>query len=124
MWDWNFWVVFAAGAVCTAAGVWFALKNRGPNDITMGGAGLVLLATLVYAVAAVVRPAAGDHPQGSVPELWAYMLTALVLPVGGVWWALVERTRWSNLVLAAVGLVGIVMAGRMNQIWYGGGLGG
>lgn len=45
-------------------------------------------------------------------------MTALLLPVGAVYWAILERTRWSNFVLAAVGVTALVMAARMNQIWY------
>ncbi|GAA1353043.1 hypothetical protein [Falsarthrobacter nasiphocae] len=119
MFDLWFWVMAVVGTLCAAAGIWFALRNDPPNDVTIVAAGLVFLATVVYAAASVIRPLVGDPATGNVAEFWAYMLTQLVLPVGGIWWSLVERTRWSNLVLAAVGLVGIVMAARMNQIWYG-----
>jgi len=46
------------------------------------------------------------------------MITALVLPLGAVYWSVVERTRWSNFVMAVVGVTALVMAARMNQIWY------
>ena len=48
----------------------------------------------------------------------AGLATALILPIGAVYWAILERTRWSNFVLAAVGVTALVMAARMNQIWY------
>jgi drug/metabolite transporter (DMT)-like permease len=116
--DVYFWIICAAGLLCAAAGVVFFLRKEPPNDITLLGAGAVLLATLVYAAAGIIRPLVGDSARGNVPEFWAYMITQISIPVAGAWWALVERTRWSNLILAAVGLVGIVMAARMNQIWY------
>ncbi len=119
--DVYFWIMCAAGLLCAAAGVFFFLRKEAPNDITLLGAGAVLAATIVYAAASIIRPLAGDHARGNVPEFWAYMITQLSIPVAAAWWALVERTRWSNLILAAAGLVGIVMAARMNQIWYAAG---
>ena len=41
-----------------------------------------------------------------------------MIPLGAVYWAILERTRWSNFVLAAVGVTVLVMGARMNQIWY------
>ena len=65
------------------------------------------------------RPGGSGEPIAGEPwEFWGYLLTALLLPVGAVYWAILERTRWSNFVLAAVGVTALVMAARMNQIWY------
>ena len=114
-----FWIMVVVGGVCAVAGVFFALRKEGPNEVTILSAAAVLLATIAYAAASIIRPLIGDPARGSVPEFWGYMITQLSIPVAGIWWSLIERTRWSNLVLAAVGLIGIVMAARMNQIWYG-----
>ena len=46
-----------------------------------------------------------------------YLIVALALPIGAGFWALVDRTRFANLVLAVVGLAVAVMTYRMLVIW-------
>ncbi len=42
-----------------------------------------------------------------------------MIPIGAGFWGLVERTRWSTMVLAvAAATVGVMLA-RMQQIWLG-----
>ena len=45
--------------------------------------------------------------------------TALIVPVIAVGWAVTDKTRWSNLVLAVVGPTIAVMLHRMQVIWFG-----
>lgn len=45
-------------------------------------------------------------------------MSALLLPAAGVFWALVERTRWSTVILGVVCLAIAVMVYRMNVIWF------
>ncbi|MHA7263348.1 hypothetical protein ACX80W_09130 [Arthrobacter sp. TMN-37] len=96
-----------------------AVLRQPPNDITILSVAAVELFLLVYAVAAGVRQLGGEPVVGEAWEFWGYLLTALVLPVGAFWWAILERSRWSNLVLAAAGLAVFVMLVRMEQIWDG-----
>jgi hypothetical protein len=96
-----------------------AALRQPPNDITILSVAAVELFLLVYAVAAGVRQAGGEPVLGEAWEFWGYLLTALVVPVGAFWWAILERSRWSNLVLAAVGPTVFVMLVRMEQIWDG-----
>jgi uncharacterized membrane protein YqaE (UPF0057 family) len=44
-------------------------------------------------------------------------VTALLIPPLAVVWALIERTRWSNVVLGIAGFAIAVMVYRMYQIW-------
>ena len=67
----------------------------------------------------VVRQAGGEAVAGEVWEFWGYWITALLVPVAAFWWSILERTRWSNLILGAVGLTIFVMLVRMEQIWDG-----
>lgn len=46
-----------------------------------------------------------------------YLIVALALPIGAGFWALIDRTRFANLVLAVVGLSVAVMTYRMLVIW-------
>ena len=108
-------VCLLSAVLCIGA----ALLRQPPNDITILSVAAVELFLLVYTVAAAVRQSTGNPVLGEAWEFWGYLLTALVLPLGAFWWALLERTRWSNFVLAAAGLTVFVMLFRMEQIWDG-----
>ncbi|WP_426006811.1 hypothetical protein ACPFL9_07725 [Paenarthrobacter sp. NyZ202] len=100
--------------VCMVAGV----LKKAPNDITILSVLAVEAALLVYLVGSIVRVALGEQMAGEPWEFWGYLVTALMIPLGAVYWSILEKTRWSNFVLAAVGVTALVMAARMNQIWY------
>ncbi|WP_434618723.1 hypothetical protein [Arthrobacter sp. A5] len=101
--------------ICVVA----ALLKKGPNDVTLLSVVAVELFLLSYLVASIVRTATGVQPAGAAWEFWAYLITAISLPVAGFYWAILDRAFWSNYVLAAVGLTIVVMMARMAQIWYG-----
>lgn len=108
-------VCVLAALLCIGA----ALLRQPPNDITILSVAAVELFLLAYTVGAVIRQATGDPVLGEAWEFWGYLLTALLVPVGAFWWAILEKTRWSNFVLAAAGLTVFVMLFRMEQIWDG-----
>jgi hypothetical protein len=107
-------VALVSTLVCVAA----AVIRQPPNDITILTVAAVELFLLVYGVAAIIRQAGGEAVAGAAWEFWGYWLTALLVPVAAFWWAILERSRWSNLVLGAVGLTIFVMLFRMEQIWH------
>ncbi|MFC3298780.1 hypothetical protein FJV46_00355 [Arthrobacter agilis] len=96
-----------------------ALLRQPPNDITILSVAAVELFLLVYGVGAVIRQLTFEPVLGEAWEFWGYLLTALFVPIGAFWWSIVEKTRWSNFVLAAAGLTVFVMLFRMEQIWDG-----
>lgn len=114
---------FIAGTVVcllsTLLCVGAALVRQPPNDITILAVAAVELFLLVYAGAGIIRQISGEPVAGEAWEFWGYLLTALLIPVGAFWWAILERSRWSNLVLGAVGVTIFVMLVRMEQIWDG-----
>jgi hypothetical protein len=116
--DAYFYIILGVGLLSTLICVAAGIMKKAPNDITILSVGLVELALLVYLVGSIVRVIAGEHIAGEAWEFWGYLATALLLPVAAVYWSVLERTRWSNFVLAAVGVTALVMAARMNQIWY------
>jgi hypothetical protein len=71
---------------------------------------------IVQIVMAIIAPTVGNSPTGNL-EFWVYLLTAAIIPPLAVFWALVERTRWSTVVLGVGALAVAVMAYRMHQIW-------
>lgn len=116
--DAYFYIILVVGLlstlICTVAGI----LKKAPNDVTILSVAAVELALLVYLVGSIIRVIAGEPIAGEAWEFWGYLGTALLLPVAAVYWSVLERTRWSNFVLAAVGVTALVMAARMNQIWY------
>jgi hypothetical protein len=107
-------VAVAAGALCVVLG----LAGRGPSDLTMGATALVELLLVVQLVVAIAAPAFGNTPTGDPLEYWVYLVSAVLLPVAGGFWALIERSRWSTVILGAVCLAVAVMVYRMNVIWF------
>jgi len=106
-------VAVVAGLLCVVLG----LVGRVPGDLTMGATALVELLLIAQLVVAIAAPAFGNTATGSVPEFYTYLISAIVLPVAGGFWALVERSRWSTVVLGVVCLAIAVMLYRMQQIW-------
>ncbi|WP_237687502.1 hypothetical protein [Arthrobacter jiangjiafuii] len=96
-----------------------AILKQGPNDLTILSVAAVELFLLVYGVTAVFRQIGGEGVAGPVWEFWGYLFTAMLVPAGAIWWSLMDRSRWSNVVLGAVGITVFVMLFRMEQIWDG-----
>lgn len=109
------------GVAALAALVCFVIfaRKSGPNDYSLGLTLLGALLLLVQMVWAIVAPFTGNPPIGDPLEFWLYLIVALALPIGASVWALVDRTRWANLVLAVVNVAIAVMTLRMLSIWTG-----
>lgn len=112
-------VGLVAAAVCVVAG----LRGRPPGALTLGATAVLELALVGVLVTYVVRTAGGQSSVGPAWELWAYLVTVVLLPVLAVIWAREEPTRWSTFVLALAGFVAAVMTARAAQVWYGVGVG-
>jgi hypothetical protein len=113
-----FYIILVVGLLSTIICATAGILKKAPNDTTILSVAAVEISLLVYLVGSIVRVAGGERMAGEPWEFWGYLVTALMLPVGAVYWSILERTRWSNFVLAAVGVTALVMAARMNQIWY------
>ncbi|MBN6190049.1 hypothetical protein KZC56_12390 [Microbacterium sp. SSW1-47] len=106
-------VAVAAGVFCLVAG----LAGRRPSDFSVGALALVELLLIGQVVVAIVAPLAGNPPTGDLLEYWVYLVSAVLLPIGAVLWALMERSRWSTVVLGVAALAIAVMLWRMQAIW-------
>ncbi len=107
-------VACVAGVLCIVLG----LAGRVPSDLTMGAVALVELLLIGQLLVAIVAPLVGNEPTGSLAEFYIYLISAIILPLAGGFWALVERNRWSTVILGAVCLAIAVMVYRMGQIWF------
>ncbi|KEP75006.1 membrane protein [Microbacterium sp. SUBG005] len=102
-----------AGVVAVGAG----LIGRRPGDVTVGSLALIELLLIVQIVVAIIAPFAGNPPTGSLLEFWTYLVSAALVPIAGVAWALLERSRWSTVVMGVAALAVAVMVWRMHVIW-------
>ncbi|GAA1696783.1 hypothetical protein GCM10009808_12740 [Microbacterium sediminicola] len=106
-------VAVAAGVLCVILG----LVGRRPSDLTVGALALLELLLIAQIVIAVIAPVAGNPPTGSLLEYWVYLVSAALLPPAGVVWALLERSRWSTVIMGVAALAVAVMVWRMQVIW-------
>lgn len=106
-------VATLAGLLCIVLG----LAGRRPSDLSVGALALVELLLIAQVVVAIVAPLAGNPPTGSLLEFWVYLVSAALLPLAGAAWALLERSRWSTVIMGVVGLSVAVMVWRMQTIW-------
>lgn len=107
-------VAVIAGLTCLVLG----FAKRLPNDLTLGATAVVEVLLIVQVVIALIAPAIGNHPTGSLLEFWVYLVSAVLIPPAAGFWALIERNRWSTVILGVACLAIAVMTYRMGQIWF------
>ena len=115
--EWFMWLQLAVATVAGLLGIALGLAGRKPNDLTMGATALVELLLIAQLVVAIVAPSTGNTATGSLLEFYTYLISAILVPVAAAAWALIERSRWSTVILGVAGLGVAVMIYRMWQIW-------
>ena len=98
--------------------VTLGLMGRRPSDLTMAFAGVVALLLIVQLSVTIAGPLTGNQPTGSLFEFYIYLISAIFLPVGAGFWALIDRSRWSTVILGVAQLAVAIMLYRMGQIWF------
>jgi hypothetical protein len=109
------WFSVIAGLFCLGLG----LTGKLPSLWSVGSLGVVLLGLLGQLVYSTTIVVGGAEAAVDTVEFYAYLLVAIMVPVGAGFWALVERNRWSTVILGVAALTVAVMLVRMNQIWTG-----
>jgi hypothetical protein len=116
--EWFTWlqvgIAATAGILCIIVG----LIGKPPADLTMGATLLVELLLVGQILLTAVAPALGNVPTGSLLELWLYLITALLIPPLAIIWGLVDRSRWSTVILGAGSIAVGIMLYRMDAIWF------
>ncbi|MEY4327621.1 MAG: hypothetical protein RIR71_291 [Actinomycetota bacterium] len=109
------WYGVAAGLLLVLMG----LVGRKPSGFSLAlvaGSEFGLLMQLIASITLVVL---GQRAVLDTWEFFGYLIVALMVPVGAAIWALVERSRWSTVIMGAGVLTVVVMLVRMHQIWTG-----
>ncbi|ASK64613.1 hypothetical protein CFK39_00725 [Brachybacterium avium] len=100
-------------------GLYYALRELTADLVLLGACALLALSWVVLGAALTLRDIGGGTPEDPI-TLYGYLLTAVVLVVGGGWIGLFERSRWGSLVAGVGALVSAVLLMRLHQIWPGG----
>lgn len=95
----------------------FGFAKRKPSLVSLSLTALVELGLIVQLVVSIVLVAGGARAKNDTVEFFAYLIVALMIPAGAAFWAIVERTRWSTMVLGVSAITAAIMLGRMQQIW-------
>jgi len=115
--EWFTWVQVAVAVLAGLLCIGLGLAGRLPSDLSIGALAAVEALLLAQVVVALAAPAFGNEPTGSVLEFVVYLIGAVLLPLAAGFWALIERNRWSTVVLGVAALGVAVMVYRMFQIW-------
>ncbi|MDT3330703.1 MULTISPECIES: hypothetical protein [Microbacterium] len=106
-------VACIAGLLCTVLG----LAGRRPSDLSVGTQALILVLLVVQVVISIIAPFVGNPPSGDLLEFWVYLVSAVLIPPAAVIWALIERSRWSTVIMGVAAFAIAIMVWRMNVIW-------
>ena len=116
------WLLVTQEVIASAVGSFgllLGMAKRKPSMVSIGALALVELLLLVQFVLSAVLVAGGARAKTATVEFFSYLVVALIVPIGAGFWALLERTRWSTMVLGVAGFTVAIMLARMEQIWFG-----
>jgi len=108
--------VMVLAGVAVLWGIATAAVDRPPGKAQLLFAAALELAVVVQSVIGLVRVAAGFRPAAPVTTVGYLIAIVLLVPVAW-FWANVERTRFSGLVLAIAAGSVLAMTLRLLQLW-------
>jgi hypothetical protein len=109
------WFGVVAGLLLVVVG----LVGRKPSSFSLAlvaGSEFGLLMQLIASITLVIL---GERAKLDTWEFFGYLIVALMVPAAAAIWALIDRNRWSTVVMGAGVLTVVVMLVRMQQIWSG-----
>lgn len=109
------------GALSGVLALWAgaqAARDQPVKGFQVPAMAAVEVALLVQTVLIAMWMSQGQG-DGDPALLWGYLITELVLLPAAFFWAFLERSRWSSVVLALAAAVVVVLQVRVWQIWQG-----
>lgn len=119
MFEWAYQLQATFAAVVGIFAIFLGLIRRPPSWWSVGSVAVIEGLLLVQLAVSIALVATGNQAKGDTVEFFGYIITALIVPPAAIAWAVLERTRWSTLVLGVAGLTVAIMLVRMWQIWTG-----
>ena len=109
------WFGVVAGLLLVVMGL-IGRKPSGFSLALVAGSEFGLLMQLIASITLVIL---GERAKLYTWEFFGYLVVAIMVPVAAAIWALIDRNRWSTVVMGAGVLTVVVMLVRMQQIWSG-----
>ena len=113
---WLSYVVIAIAVVAAVWGVVSAITRKPPGNLQFYWSFLTELAVIVQSVVGFVAVARGHGPAETATGI-GYLIGIVVLMPAAIWWAIMDRSRYSGLVMTIAGVAIAVMSLRLLQIW-------
>jgi hypothetical protein len=108
------------GGLTAALALYYALRDLSADLVLLGACALTALGWIVLGAALGLRDVGSTGPPPERITLYGYVLTGLVMVIGGGWVGTFERTRWGSVVIAVVCATTLILLMRIHQIWPGG----
>lgn len=115
LYSFDLWIATASGLFLVFWGL-IGRKPSGLSILLIAAVQLMLVVQLLASIAVVIQ---GGRAKGDTLEFFGYLVVALLIPAAAAFWALIERTKWSTVILGFGSLTVAVMLVRMLQIWSG-----
>lgn len=119
MFEWAYQLQAGFAALAGVFAIGLGLLKRPPSWWSVGALVTVEALLLIQLAVSIAVVASGKQAVGDTVEFFGYLVTALVVPPAAMAWAVLDRTKWSTMVLGVSGLTVAVMLVRMWQIWTG-----
>jgi hypothetical protein len=109
------WFGVVAGLLLVVMG----LIGRKPSGFSLALIAGSEFGLLMQLIASIILVISGERAKLDTWEFFGYLIVALMVPVAAAIWGLIDRNRWSTVVMGAGILTVTVMLVRMQQIWSG-----
>ena len=119
MLEWWYQAQLWFGVIAGLLLVLMGLIGRKPSGFSLAlvaGSEFGLAMQLIASITVVIL---GERAKVDTWEFFGYLIVALMVPIAAAIWALIDRNRWSTVVMGAGVLTVVVMLVRMHQIWSG-----
>ncbi|XRQ13914.1 hypothetical protein ACN3XK_24430 [Actinomadura welshii] len=111
-------VIIVAALLSAGHALVAVLRNRAMDLGHLISLGVLEVLLVAQAVVGFVK-LSGDEGPASPATFVGYLIGALLIPLAGAGWGLLERSRWGPGVLVVAGLGLAAMIVRMDQVWSG-----
>ena len=119
MLEWWYQAQLWFGVVAGLLLVMMGLIGRKPSGFSLALVAGSEFGVLMQLIASITLVILGERAKLDTWEFFGYLIVALMVPVAAAIWALIDRNRWSTVVMGAGILTVTVMLVRMQQIWSG-----
>ena len=113
---WLSYTVIVIAVIAVIWGIVSTATRKPPGNAQFYWSFLTELAVIAQSVVGFIAVASGDGPTETATGI-GYLIGILLLMPAGIWWAVVDRTRYSGLVMTIAGAAIAVMSLRLLQIW-------